>query len=309
MLPPKQNQRASSQAGEEAPLMPQQSAVYRKYTALQALAASRFDNSLSGRLVLCPGLDSSGTELALCSVISGAGYLAIDPRPQRLKSAVRNGLCNFMVNTLDEALRVLKNELRKRKPLSVGLLGDAGKVLPAMVERGVQPDLLGNFQSRGNQGDSAGALLQFVERGAIVIDFDSGEAGSDSEPAATIELNEQRVTGAQNEVEMMWTPSAPRDLEKIDQRAMAWLPADDTVRRRWLREAPAYFYRQRPLQRVLGLKEDELASFIEALSGEDVRRSLTQRVELRWLRSGEDPDAAASQTAVLEPSPGDLSPG
>ncbi len=47
-----------------------------------------------------------------------------------------------MVNTLDESLRVLKNELRKQTALSVGLLGLASDIFPAMVERGVHPDLI-----------------------------------------------------------------------------------------------------------------------------------------------------------------------
>ena len=61
---------------------------------------------------------------------------------------MRNGSCDFMVNTLDESLRVLKNELRKKKALSVGLLGEASAILPAMVERGVQPDLVADTAAR-----------------------------------------------------------------------------------------------------------------------------------------------------------------
>ncbi len=64
-------------------------------------------------------------------IIAGGTFLGIDRSTEHLKAAVRNGSCDFMVNTLDESLRVLKNEVRKKKALSVGLLGEATEILPA----------------------------------------------------------------------------------------------------------------------------------------------------------------------------------
>ena len=58
--------------------------------------------------------------MALAPTIAGGAFLGIDSSSKHLKAAVRNGSCDFMVNTLDESLRVLKNELRKqtRYPLA-----------------------------------------------------------------------------------------------------------------------------------------------------------------------------------------------
>jgi urocanate hydratase len=116
--------------------------VYQKYLLLQSLAARRHNASLAGALVVTSGMGREGMELAMASTIAGAAFLGMEPRPQRLKSALRHCACDFMVNTLDEALRVLKNELRRGQPISVGLLGNAAELLPQMVERGVQPDFL-----------------------------------------------------------------------------------------------------------------------------------------------------------------------
>jgi urocanate hydratase len=125
---------------------PNQSAVYRRYVQLQSIHGQRFPggsaDGLAGLLLTCVGFARAGAELALATTISGGTFLGIDSSAENLKAAVRNGACDFMVNTLDESLRVLKNELRKKKALSVGLLGDASVILPAMVERGVQPDLI-----------------------------------------------------------------------------------------------------------------------------------------------------------------------
>jgi len=47
-----------------------------------------------------------------------------------------------MVNSLDEALRILKNSLRKKENVSVGLVGNCADVIPELAERGVVPDIL-----------------------------------------------------------------------------------------------------------------------------------------------------------------------
>src|ERR1700743_3733565 len=47
-----------------------------------------------------------------------------------------------MVNNLDEALRILKNAVRKKEAVSVGLGGNCADVIPELAERGVVPDLL-----------------------------------------------------------------------------------------------------------------------------------------------------------------------
>src|SRR5215472_4617516 len=47
-----------------------------------------------------------------------------------------------MVNDLDEALRILKNAVRRREATSVGLVGNCADVIQELARRGVVPDLL-----------------------------------------------------------------------------------------------------------------------------------------------------------------------
>ena len=47
-----------------------------------------------------------------------------------------------MVNSLDEALRILKNAVRQGEATSVGLVGNCADLIPEMAKRGVVPDLL-----------------------------------------------------------------------------------------------------------------------------------------------------------------------
>src|SRR5437660_1006063 len=48
----------------------------------------------------------------------------------------------LMVNSLDEALRIIKNAVRKKENISVGLVGNCADVIPELAERGVVPDIL-----------------------------------------------------------------------------------------------------------------------------------------------------------------------
>ncbi len=74
--------------------------------------------------------------------MTGASFLGIEVDPERIKKRLKSGYCDFMVNSLDEALRILKNSLRKKENISVGLVGNCADVIPELAERGVVPDIL-----------------------------------------------------------------------------------------------------------------------------------------------------------------------
>ncbi len=78
----------------------------------------------------------------LAATMTGACYLGIEVDPERIKKRLRTGYCDFMVNSLDEALRILKNAVRKKENISVGLVGNCGDIIPELAERGVVPDIL-----------------------------------------------------------------------------------------------------------------------------------------------------------------------
>jgi urocanate hydratase len=62
--------------------------------------------------------------------------------PERIKRRVKTGYCDVMVTSLDEALRILKNAVRKREAASVGLVGNCADLIPELAKRGVVPDVL-----------------------------------------------------------------------------------------------------------------------------------------------------------------------
>ncbi len=97
--------------------------------------------SWAGQLIFTAGEGSSATGLPAAVSIAGGCTLVLDPDAAAVKSVFRQGGVDFVVNTLDEAVRVLKNEIRQHKPLSVALIAPLQPTLDEIAERGLQPDL------------------------------------------------------------------------------------------------------------------------------------------------------------------------
>jgi urocanate hydratase len=112
------------------------------YETFAAAGRKHFQSDLAGKLVASGGMGGMGGAQPLAATLNGAAFLGIDVDPERIKRRVKTGYCDVMVNDLDEALRILKNAVRKREATSVGLVGNCADVIPELARRGVVPDLL-----------------------------------------------------------------------------------------------------------------------------------------------------------------------
>ena len=66
--------------------------------------------------------------------------LAIECQTDRIDKRLQTGYLDARSDSLDEALEMIATSVKERKPLSVGLLGNAAEILPELVKRGVRPD-------------------------------------------------------------------------------------------------------------------------------------------------------------------------
>ncbi len=112
------------------------------YETFAAAARQHFGGTLAGKLVVTGGMGGMGGAQPLAATMNGAAFLGIDVDPERIKKRLKTGYCDVMVTSLDEALRILKNAVRKCEAISVGLVGNCADVIPELVKRGVVPDLL-----------------------------------------------------------------------------------------------------------------------------------------------------------------------
>lgn len=113
----------------------------RVYGRLLAEAEAR-QMVWAGKLVVMAGAGAAGRGVVAAASIAGAATLAIENDRAVVRAALREGEVDFVVNTLDEALRVLKNQLRLGRPLGVALTMDVAQAVDEAAERGLKPDFV-----------------------------------------------------------------------------------------------------------------------------------------------------------------------
>jgi hypothetical protein len=212
--------------------------VYRAYSALMQSAAREGRPDLAHQLILCQPLSIAGEAPLVAAGIAAAAVLCIEPDSTAVRHSIRSGAIDFTVNNLDEALRALKNELRKGLSIAVCLEDDPEQILLQMAERGVQPELLCTF------GEVDAGLAVFVEHGARTVDL--GRIYQQLSPSGLIE-----ASWHVSELPGKWLPM-------LDEAVASCLPVDDYERKNWLRRAPRYVGRPLRTKRYLPMTAAEI---------------------------------------------------
>ncbi|HEX5484168.1 MAG TPA: urocanate hydratase [Terriglobia bacterium] len=119
-----------------------QAALSATYMTFAAAAEKHFGGDLAGKLIVSDGMGKLGKAQPLAATMNGAAFLGIEANEEKITRSIRAGYCDYCVNSLDEALRILKVAVRKKQAVSVGLAGNCAEVLPELARRGVLPDLL-----------------------------------------------------------------------------------------------------------------------------------------------------------------------
>ena len=224
-----------------APLSPQTFAfiaqVDEAYAALTAFAPHH-----GGHLLYAGELNEPVRALTIAANIAGAATLTAATDAAAGKQALHDGIIDFLVTSLDEALRILKNELRKHQPAAVCVTASSGVIEAEMEARGVLPDLA---------IASAAHVACNAARPPHIIDRLSTSNG----PAQTW------LTWRVAESPALWLP-------KIDAIALATLAPAEGPARNWLQLAPRYLGRLATNTRIVHTTTEQAHRFIEQLRAE-----------------------------------------
>ncbi len=224
------------------------------------------ERGLGGKLFYAGDLDGVGSALVVAANIAGAATLTASADVAIQKQAIRDGVIDFLVTSLDEALRILKNELRKGETVAV-CVGKSPEVIEnEMVERGVLPDLL------PPGAPDAPRFEAFLIEGARQI-----------EPAAA----------KRGETVMTWnvTGSQTHWLSRLDAVAGECIGCsksqEDWATRRWLRLAPRYLGRLAQGVRLLRSKTCTAKCFVERVRHQMENCEIAVPVEIRLSGQGD----------------------
>ncbi|HEX2139889.1 MAG TPA: urocanate hydratase, partial [Woeseiaceae bacterium] len=119
-----------------------QGIVQGTYETFVEMGRQHYGGDLAGRWILTAGLGGMGGAQPLAATMAGASILAVECQADRIEKRLQTGYLDRRADSLDEALDLIERSTRERKPLSVGLLGNAADVLPELLRRGVKPDAL-----------------------------------------------------------------------------------------------------------------------------------------------------------------------
>ncbi|HEY3729207.1 MAG TPA: urocanate hydratase [Solirubrobacteraceae bacterium] len=112
------------------------------YETFAAAARKRFDGTLAGRLVVTAGLGGMGGAQPLAITMLSGAALCVEVDLQRIERRIETGYLDQRAADLDDALARLDAARAERRGLSIGLAGNAAEVLPELVARGVEIDIV-----------------------------------------------------------------------------------------------------------------------------------------------------------------------
>jgi urocanate hydratase len=110
------------------------------YETLASLAVQQgWAEGLKGRFVLTAGLGGMGGAQPLAITMNEGVGLVVEIDPARAQRRLETRYIDVIVDTLEEAMTLVEDAQRDRKPLSIGLIANAADVFPELVLRGVIP--------------------------------------------------------------------------------------------------------------------------------------------------------------------------
>jgi urocanate hydratase len=112
------------------------------YETFAAVAAKRFNGTLAGTLTLTAGCGGMGGAQPLAVTMNDGVCLVIDVDATRLRRRVATRYLDLVADDLDEALATVLKAKAERRALSVGVVGNAATLVPEILARGVEVDIV-----------------------------------------------------------------------------------------------------------------------------------------------------------------------
>ncbi|MFT5451187.1 MAG: urocanate hydratase [Enterobacterales bacterium] len=119
-----------------------QGIVQGTYETFIAIARTHFNGDLTGKWVLTAGLGGMGGAQPLAATMAGASMLAIECDPVRIQKRLETRYLDYKTDSLEEALKMMTQAAEDGKAISVGLLGNAAELFPAILRGDILPDVV-----------------------------------------------------------------------------------------------------------------------------------------------------------------------
>ncbi|MBR7677964.1 urocanate hydratase [Streptomyces daliensis] len=119
--------------------------TYETFAAVAAKLASKNKHSggtLAGTITLTAGLGGMGGAQPLAVTMNDGVAICVECDPSRIDRRIEHGYLDVRADSLAHALQLATEARDARRPLSIGLLGNAAEVLPRMLAEGAPIDIV-----------------------------------------------------------------------------------------------------------------------------------------------------------------------
>ena len=173
------------------------------YETFAAVARKRFHDSLAGTVTLTAGLGGMGGAQPLAVTLNGGVAICVEVDPDRIQRRLDHRYLDVKADGVDHALQLAIEAKKAKRALSIGLLGNASEVVPALARRNFEVDIVTDqtpahdplsYVPAGLSPDDAAelrlddpdayvkraresmarhvdAMVEFLDRGAEVFDY------------------------------------------------------------------------------------------------------------------------------------------
>ena len=179
------------------------------YETFAAVAAKRFGGTLAGTITLTGGLGGMGGAQPLAVTMNDGVAICIDVDASRIQRRIEHRYLDVSTDSMDEALRLAVEARDARRPLSIGLLGNAASLAPQLLVHDAPIDIVTDQTSahdplsylpigvefddwhdyaarkpeeftgraRASMARHVAAMVGFLDRGAEVFDYGNSIRG------------------------------------------------------------------------------------------------------------------------------------
>jgi urocanate hydratase len=112
------------------------------FETFAAVADKRFGGTLAGTITVTAGLGGMGGAQPLAVTMNDGVVICIECDESRIKRRIEHRYLDVEASSLDHALELATKARDERKPLSIGVLGNAAELLPALLEREAPVDIV-----------------------------------------------------------------------------------------------------------------------------------------------------------------------
>ncbi len=112
------------------------------YETFAAVARKRFGGSLAGTITLTAGLGGMGGAQPLAVTLNGGVAICVEVDPERIARRLEHRYLDVGADGLDHALQLAREARESKRALSIGVLGNAAEIFPALLRRNVEVEVV-----------------------------------------------------------------------------------------------------------------------------------------------------------------------